>query len=36
MKGMVMFDYADKYHIAIQEINILFSGENFGELVLKP
>jgi NADPH-dependent curcumin reductase CurA len=62
MEGMVVFDYADKYHIAIQEmagylqsgqmkskehivegiehfpeaLNILFSGENFGKLVLKP
>eukprot|EP00604_Paraphysomonas_vestita_P002596 CAMPEP_0174819950 /NCGR_PEP_ID=MMETSP1107-20130205/3446_1 /TAXON_ID=36770 /ORGANISM="Paraphysomonas vestita, Strain GFlagA" /LENGTH=290 /DNA_ID=CAMNT_0016034329 /DNA_START=280 /DNA_END=1152 /DNA_ORIENTATION=+ len=61
MEGMVVFDYADKYHHAVDEIgrylksgkmkskehietgienfpeamNILFTGKNFGKLILK-
>lgn len=61
MEGMVVFDYADRYHIAVDEIskylqsgqmkskehietgiesfpeamNILFTGKNFGKLILK-
>lgn len=62
MQGMVVFDYADRYHLAAQEMATwmhqgklksredivhgletfpqallkLFSGENFGKLVLEP
>ena len=61
MEGMVVFDYASKYPIAVNELsqylstgrmvskehvmtgietfpdalNVLFSGQNFGKLVLK-
>ena len=61
MEGMVVFDYTDRYHIAVQEmneylssgkmkskedvvlgierfseaLNMLFTGRNFGKLVLK-
>lgn len=61
MEGMVVFDYADKYHIAVDEMgkylqsgqmkskehietgienfpdamNILFTGKNFGKLILR-
>jgi len=61
MQGMVVFDYADRYHLAVNEIarwmkegkfkskedlvegietfpatlNRLFTGENFGKLVLR-
>ena len=62
MEGIVVFDYADRYHVAVAELaaclkdgqmksredvieggvaafpatlNKLFSGENFGKLVLK-
>jgi NADPH-dependent curcumin reductase CurA len=61
MEGMVVFDYADRYHLAVTDIaqwmkegkfksredivdgietfpdtlNKLFTGENFGKLVLR-